>query len=129
MKTLLLLIALMLGGLLGFIRVLKDGRFLNYLDAHPHPVYVPKAEYYIGQSFALFGNLKEATTYFTRIPERYPQSPLAEVASYRYLTSLDDMGQIPKEAMISLYEMYFSSYPTGEYTEMVRGKIAGIRSR
>ncbi len=128
MTTLLLLVTLIIGSLLGFSHVLRDGSLLRFLDAHPHPQHVPPVIYYLGQGFMLFRDLPKATTYFIRIPERYPQSPYAATAYYRYLSALDEAGT-PNNEMATLYETYYERYPDGPHTEMIRKKVIGIRNR
>lgn len=129
MKAIFIGFVVLIGTFLAFMMSLRNGSLLRYLDAHPHPELVPKIEYAIGHGFSLVGEFVSASTYYIRIPERYPKSPLADSAYYNYLSSMDDTETIGKEGLIAMYETYLAKYPKGAHTEIVQQKIINIRNR
>src|SRR5437762_13681948 len=72
MKAIIFFFAVLIGGMIFIQQSLQNGAILKYIDEHPHGRGVPAATYYIGESYYLFQNLPDATTYFLRVSQRYP---------------------------------------------------------
>jgi TolA-binding protein len=120
--------ALVIGGIVVLNRALHDGSIRRYLDAHPNPKVVPRTHYAIGQGYIIFGNFTEAATHFIRIPERYPDSPLADKALFSYVKSLDDGSVLHRDELIEQYNRYLERYPNGQYADAARNRISLYRS-
>jgi TolA-binding protein len=127
MKFVIILFALIIGGIIGSYTVLQNGSLLHYLDTHPNPGTVPTAEFYIGEVYYIWGDLQNSATYYLRITERYPKSSYADDAYYNYLQSIDDMNT-PRKTMADLYGTYLERYPKGEHTDIVLRKIEYCRN-
>jgi TolA-binding protein len=120
--------ALIIAAMIGFHTVLQNGSLLRYFDAHPHPKFVPAAEFVIGQGQFIFQDLPEAATYFTRIAERYPDSRYADDALFGKIQCLDDMGSTPRATLIEEYEKYLERFPKGTHVATVQTRLDGYRS-
>ena len=75
MKFIIGFFALVIGGMIYLQQSLQSGKVLQYIDTHPQEKWVPESTYYIGQGYYLFQNLQDATTYFLRVAQRYPDRP------------------------------------------------------
>lgn len=128
LKTLVVFFTLVIGSMMAFHHSLQNGSFLKYLDEHPSPSWVPSAAYYVGEGYYLFQNLAEATTYFLRVAQRYPDSPLADDAYFQYLQCLDDQSAVPRAALAEGYEGYLERYPNGKHAEIVKNRLSAIQS-
>jgi len=128
MKKIFILTCLCVGSLIGFSTLLKNGAFIRFLDEHPDPRWVPSVEYYVGGGYYLFHNLQQAATYYFRIPERYPQSPLADDSYWAYLNALDDNAAVPRAALIEAYGSYIERYPNGQHIERAQNKFDSYKS-
>jgi hypothetical protein len=122
-KGLLLFFAIMMGGLIFLHRALQDGTFLRYIDQNPHERGVPKATFYLGQSYFLLQDLTQASTYFLRVVERYPALPMADDAYYSYLQCLDNDTSLPRSALIERYKDYLEKYPDGRHKAAVNDQL------
>jgi len=114
--------------LFGTYTVLHNGQFLRYLDEHPDPRWVPAVEYYTGNTFYLFSHLTQATAYYTRIMERYPDSPHAEEAAWNRLQILDDTPGVGRTIIIDAYTDYTTRFPEGAHIERAKDKISAYAS-
>jgi TolA-binding protein len=123
MKTIILFFVLMLGGIVYLHQSLEDGTILRYVDQHSHERGVPKATYLIGQSYYLFQDLENATTYFLRAAERYPNLSLGDDAYFSYLQCLDDRASVPRSQLIEGYKTYLVKYPSGRHAELARNRL------
>ena len=128
MKKLLFLTIVIGFGMEAFHQALVNGTFLKYLDEHPNPLVVPQIEYYVGGIYAWFHNGQEASTYFYRIPVRYPASPLADDAYWEYLRTLDDTTPGARTFLFEQCDKYFELFPKGDHTENVHMKLEAYRS-
>jgi len=128
MKTIIVFFVLVIGGMIAIQHSLEDGSALRYIDTHPHGRGVPSATYYIGQSFYLFQNLPDATTYFLRVAQRYPNHPLADDAYYAYLQCLDDSLAVPRDQLREGYQAYLEKYPGGHHAKIVQGWLDNNRT-
>jgi TolA-binding protein len=120
--------ALLIGGMIYFQQSLQNGNILKYIDEHPHEKYVPESTYYIGQGYYLFQNLLDATTYFLRVAQRYPSTPLGDDAYYSYLQCLDDMASVDRATLVEGYQAYLDKYPAGKHVELARTKLDSYRN-
>ena len=127
MKSLLIIAALIVGGLLAFKSALQDGTIIRYIDTHPNPKVMPVAQYVLGQSYYLFRRLPEAATYYQRINDQYPKSDYADDGYYNYLIVLDDMNT-PRPQMVELYTSYLEKFPQGKFTEIVTRRLENARN-
>ena len=127
MRLLILLAALIVGGIITIHTVLQNGSLQRYLDEHPDPRIVPQAEYVIAHGYYLMGDLEQSATYFLRISERYPKSDYSDDAYYYYLQSLDDMNT-PRQAMADLYQTYVDRFPSGAHFDMVSRRVIMCRN-
>src|ERR1019366_2337528 len=117
MKTLIVIFAVLIGGILFAHRALQDGTVLKYIDTHSQEAYVPSAAFTLGQGYYLFQNLQDATTYFLRVAERYPNQPLADDAYFAYLQCLDDMASVNRSELAQGYKDYLGKYPQGKHAD------------
>ena len=127
MKWIVIFFAVLIGGSIELYTLVKDGRLIQYFDSHPHPKYVPPVEYMIGQGLYLGSDLQNSATYYLRIAERYPKSPLADDAYYNYLQSLDDMGT-SRWTMADAYESYLDRFPNGKHVDIVKKRVEYCRN-
>jgi TolA-binding protein len=123
MKSIIVIFAILVGGLIVAHRVLEDGTVLKYLDEHPQESLVPSAAYYIGQGYYLFQNLQDATTYFLRVAQRYPDGPLGDDAYFAYLQCLDDMASVNRSELAQGYREYLGKYPHGKHIELAQARL------
>jgi hypothetical protein len=128
MKTFFVLAVILMGGLIYLQQSLQDGTVLHYIDGHPMERGVPKATYYIGQTYFLFQDLPQAATYFLRVAERYPTFPMADDAYFNYMQSLDDNVSIPKGDLIEGYKTYLEKFPEGRHTDVVKDRLSTYSS-
>jgi len=112
----------------GFHRELVNGDVLQYIDAHPHPIYTPPVLYYTGVTYGLFQDLEDAATYYIRITEKFPTSAYADDAMYEYLQTLDNRMVLPRRLLGDEYEKYLDKFPHGNHEQMVRNRISMIRT-
>ena len=124
MKSILVFFAVLMGGLIYLHRSFQDGTVLRYIDAHPQDRGVPKATYYIGQTYYLFQELPQATTYFLRVAERYPTLLLADEAYFSYLQCLDDNVSVSRADLIEGYKAYLEKYPQGRHADTAKDRLA-----
>ena len=101
---------------------LQNGKILKYIDTHTHEKWVPESTYYIGQTYYLFQSLPEATTYFLRVAQRYPDTPLGDDGYFAYLQSRDDSTSVPRQELVEGYKAYMDQYPNGKHTDLARTK-------
>src|SRR5262249_16909582 len=94
----------------------------------PKDKYVPESTYYIGQGYYLFQNLLDATTYFLRVAQRYPNHPLADDAYFSYLQCLDDMSSVNRAALIEGDSAYIEKYPNGKHFEIAKTRLDNYRT-
>ncbi len=120
MKGIIIFFALLIGGMIFLQQSLQNGSVLRYIDAHPKSKGIPEATYYIGQSYYLFQNLPDATTYFIRVAQRYPDHPLADDAYFYYLACLDDSMAVPREQLTQGYQAYLEKFPNGKHVELAK---------
>lgn len=119
------IVVLILGGIIiGLKTGIQKGIILKYLDEHPQRITVPPTHFYIGQTLQLFGNLTEATTYYSRVYERYPQSPYADASMYYEKECMDKGLMKGRAGLIVEYEKYLERFPKGEFSEMVRNRVS-----
>jgi outer membrane protein assembly factor BamD (BamD/ComL family) len=128
MKLIILFFAILIGGMIYLQQSLQNGSVLKYIDEHPHERGIPKATYYIGQSYYLFQNLPDATTYFLRVAQRYPSLPLADDAYFSYLQCLDDSLAVPREQLLEGYQAYLEKYPNGRHAETAQTRVDSYRT-
>lgn len=122
-NTILVIMALAIGGMLGIKKGFSERGLLHYMDAHPDPRWVPKTAYYVGNTLLLFNNLTESTTYFGRVMENYPDSPYADDAHAQYLSAIDLMPGIDRAKLIEENEKYLEHFPEGKHAELIRNRI------
>jgi TolA-binding protein len=103
--------------MVGIHTVLQNGSLVRYLDSHPHPKRVPTLEYVIASGYYVIGDLQESATYYQRVAERYPQSPLADDAYFGWLQALDDMNT-PRRLMADYYQGYIERFPNGNHVQV-----------
>ncbi len=128
MKGIIIFFALLIGGMILIQQSLQNGSLLRYIDGHPRSKGIPEATYYIGQSYYLFQNLPDATTYFLRVAQRYPNHPLADDAYFYYLQCLDDSLAVPREGLVQGYQAYLEKYPNGKHAELAKIRIDNYRT-
>ncbi len=128
MKSIIFFFAVLIGGMILIQQALQHGTILKYIDDHPHNKGIPAATYYIGESYYLFQNLPDATTYFLRVSQRYPGHPLADDAYFSYLQCLDDSLAVPREQLIEGYQAYLEKYPNGKHIAIVKVRIDNYRT-
>jgi hypothetical protein len=123
-----LFFGLLIGITVAIRQSIHNRSLLYYLDAHPNPSIVPAAEYYVGQTLYIFRDLEEASTYFIRVPQRYPQSPYADDASYAYIQCQDDQPAVVRSLLIDEYQKYLEQFPDGKHAEIVRNRVDTYKS-
>jgi TolA-binding protein len=128
LKGIVVFFALLIGGMIWFQGSLQDGSFLRYLDLHQDKPWAPRVAYTVGQGYYLFQDLPQATTYFLRVAQRYPETPLGEDAYFHYLQCLDDMASVPRATLAEGYQAFLDRYPRSERAEVVRNRLDAIRS-
>ncbi len=128
MKGIAIFFALLVGGMIFFHQSLQNGRILHYIDQHPHEKGVASATYYIGQGYYLFQSLPEATTYFLRVAQRYPNTEKAEVAYFNYLQCPVDTMGLPLAQIIEGYVAYLEKYPNGSHARLVQNRLDNYRT-
>lgn len=112
-----------MGGLIYLHHSFQDGTVLRYIDGHPQERGVPKATYYIGQGYYLFQDLAQASTYFLRVAQRYPNLLLADDAYFAYLQCLDDNVSVSKTDLIEGYKSYLEKYPEGRHAGIAKDRL------
>ena len=128
MKFIIIFFSLLIGGMIFIQQSLQNGSLLRYIDAHPKDKGIPEATYYIGQSHYLFQNLPDATTYFLRVAQRYPEHHLADDAYFAYLQCLDDSLAVPREELMQGYQAYLERYPNGKHAPMAKNRFDSYRT-
>jgi outer membrane protein assembly factor BamD (BamD/ComL family) len=128
MKSIVIFFAILIGGMIFLQHALENGTVLKYIDEHPKDKGIPEATYYIGESYYLFQNLPDATTYFLRVAQRYPSHPLADDAYFSYLQCLDDSLAVPRDKLLEGYEAYLEQYPNGKHAEAAQTRIDNYRT-
>jgi outer membrane protein assembly factor BamD (BamD/ComL family) len=128
MKAIIIFFALLIGGMIFFQQALQNGSVLRYIDTHRQQKGVPEATYYIGESYYLFQNLPDATTYFLRVAQRYPDHPLADDAYFAYLQCLDDSLAVPRNELAEGYQAYIQKYPRGKHVETAQTRVDNYRT-
>ena len=123
MKTVIVFFALVIGGMIYAQHALQNGAVLRAIDEHPQVQGVPEAAYYVGQGYYLFQNLQEATTYFLRVAQRYPQHRLADDAYFSYLQCLDDMVSVSRSELVEGYKAYLEKFPNGKHTTLAKTRL------
>jgi hypothetical protein len=127
LKFILVISALLIGGILGLKTALHDGYVRNYLDTHPDPKVVPPVAFYLAEGYYIFRDLENSATYYQRVSDRYPQSPYADDAYYNYLVALDEMNT-PRPQMAELYQTYAERFPQGKNLEIVLKRLENTRN-
>jgi TolA-binding protein len=128
MKAIIFFFAVLIGGMILIQQSLQNGSALKYIDEHPQDRGIAKATYYVGESYYLFQNLPDATTYFLRVAQRYPGYPLADDAYFNYLQCLDDSLAVPREKLMEGYQAYLEKYPNGKHAELAQIRIDSYRT-
>ena len=128
MKTILIFFTLLIGGMIFLQQSIENGNVLKYIDEHPKTKGIPEATYYIGQSFYLFKNLPDATTYFLRVAQRYPDKPIADDAYFAYLQCLDDSLSVSRGDLLAGYQAYLEKYPNGKHVESAQIRVDSYRT-
>ena len=123
MKTIIVFFAILVGGMIVAHRALQNGTVLKYMDEHPQESFVPSTAYYVGQGYYLFQNLQDATTYFLRVAQRYPDQPLADDAYFSYLQCLDDMASANRSELAQGYKEYLGRYPHGKHADLAQTRL------
>ena len=123
MKTFLALLALLMAGIIFAHRALQEGTILRYIDEHPHDRGIPKATYYIGEGYYIFSALPEATTYFLRAAQRYPDLALGDDAYFAYLQCMDDSSSVTRNDLVEGYKAYVEKYPKGRHIDTAKNRI------
>ena len=123
MKIIIVFFAILIGGMIYFQQALQNGTVLKYIDEHPQDKYIPEATYYVGQGYRLFQNLLDATTYYLRVAQRYPNHPLADDAYFSYVQCLDDMSSANRTDLLEAYKAYLEKYPNGKHVELAKTRI------
>lgn len=125
----LLFFGLVIAAILGVHQVLSDGSFLRYVDRNPDPRWVPATVYYLGQGYASIHELAQATTYFLRVADQYPNSDYADDSYAAYLNCLDTTPGKGRDELISEHQKYLERFPNGRHAEMIRNRIDIYRVR
>jgi TolA-binding protein len=128
MKAIIFFFAVLIGGMIYIQQALQNGTILKYIDDHPKDRGIPAATYYIGESFYLFQNLPDATTYFLRVAQRYPELPLADDAYFNYLQCLDDSLAVPRDKLLEGYQAYLEKYPNGKHAELAQIRVDAYKT-
>jgi len=123
LKTVFVFFALLIGGMVYIHQSLQNGTILKYIDDHPQSKGIPEATYYIGEGYYLFQDLPEATTYFLRVAQRYPDHALADDAYFSYIQCLDDQVSATRSDLAEAYKAYLEKYPTGKHAELAKTRI------
>ena len=122
MKAIIIFFALVIGGMIYVQQALQSGTVLKYIDQHPQENWVPESTYYIGQAYYLFQSLPEATTYFLRVAQRYPDRALGDDGYFYYLQCRDDSVTVPRQELVEGYKAYLEQYPNGKHAELAKTK-------
>ena len=128
MKSIIFFFAVLIGGMILIQQGLQNGAIMRYIDQHPHQKGIPAATYYIGQSYYLFQNLPDATTYFLRVAQRYPDYRLADDAYFYYLQCLDDSLAVNREQLLEGYQAYLEKYPSGKHAALAKERVDNYRT-
>ena len=128
MKGIIAFFVVLIGGMIYLQQSLQNGTVLKYIDEHPHDKGVPAATYYIGHSYYLFQNLPDATTYFLRVAQRYPNYRLADDAYFTYIQCLDDSLAVPRAQLVEGYQAYLEKYPNGKHAETAKTRLDNYRT-
>ena len=126
MKMVLFICALIVGGMMYLHESFQNGTIIGYIDKHQHERFIPQSTYYIGTTYYLFQNLPEATTYFLRVAQRYPDGLIGDEGYFNYLQCLDDTATIPRENLIEGYRAYLEKYPHGKHAEVIQSRLDGL---
>lgn len=99
--------------------------FQEFLIAWPSDPQVPDALYQIGETFAT-ENPDSATTYYSQVVTRFPQSARAPTALYKIGRLAEDRGD--PVAARAAYERLLREYPRAtDEVELARGRLAALR--
>jgi hypothetical protein len=123
MKTIIIFFTLVIGGMVYVQHSLQNGTVLKYIDQHSHEKGVPKATFYIGQAYHLMQSLPEATTYFLRVAQRYPDGPLGDDGYFSYLECRDESVTVSRQELIEGFRAYLEQYPNGRHAEPAKNKF------
>jgi len=123
MKTVIIFFTLLIAVMIAFHHALQNGEFLQYIDEHPDATWAPRVTYNIGQGYYMLQNLDEATTYFIRVAQRYPNLPIGDNAYFAYLQCQDDKGTVNRGVLIEGYNAYLEKYPNGLHAETAKGRV------
>src|SRR5882672_2334714 len=128
MKAIILFFAIIIGGMIYLQQSLQNGKVLQYIDTHAGDKGIPEATYYIGESYYLFQNLPDATTYFLRVAQRYPTHRLGDDAYFNYLQCLDASLAVPRDKLMEGFQAYLEKYPNGKHAEMAQLRVDNYRT-
>ncbi|MFH1258358.1 MAG: tetratricopeptide repeat protein [Elusimicrobiota bacterium] len=96
------------------------GKAINLINDHPHPVWTPRALYWLGNFYYLIGNNKKAVICLEIIVNKYPKSGRTEDAEY-LLGVCYEKTDLPKS--IAWYKKLLEDYPKTKRREMVEKDI------
>src|ERR1700690_325530 len=128
MKGIIVFFALLIGGMLFIQQSLQNGSLLKYIDTHPKAAGMPAITFYIGESYYLFQNLPDATTYFLRVAQRYPNNSLADDAYFSYLQCMDDSLAVPRDQLMQGYQAYLDRFPNGKHIDLAKTRVDAYRT-
>jgi TolA-binding protein len=128
MKGIIIFFAVVIAGMIYIQQSLQNGRVLRYIDTHQEQKGVPETTYYVGQGYYLFQNLLDATTYFLRVAQRYPNHPLADDSYFYYLQCLDEMSSVDRHELIEGYQAYIDKYPNGKHVEIAKTRLGNYQT-
>ncbi len=96
------------------------GKAINLINRHPHPVWTPRAQYFLGYFYYLINDNKKAIVCFETIVAKYPKSDQTEDAEYM-LGCCYEKSNLPKS--VGWYKKLLKDYPKTKRRELVGKNI------
>jgi TolA-binding protein len=112
---------------LGWRDFVGSGRFLAYLDAHPHRKGTASMLFYLGSYYEVFQKDQKALEAYERVADRYPNSRYGEKAQFGVGSAWERMRRYDKAR--EEYEEFLERYPGSRFAVSVRNNVEILKTR
>ncbi len=127
MKSLVVFVLLVAGGMWWAWDAFNTDRIQAFVDSKIYEKWGPQAEYNLAQLCELTGRYEGAIHCYSAIMEAVPHSELAEKAMYRTAICLSQLNKFTES--VATFDAFLEKYPESLFRDLAQRRRAGIFNR
>lgn len=98
--------------------------FANFIKRYPQSIYLPNANYWLGQLNYNKGKKDDAAAYFAYVVKKYPKSPKSPDAMLKVGSIMQEKGQNDKAKVI--YQQLMKIYASSDAAKQAQKRLATL---